>query len=130
MAITLPILLALFDIFYSSSGNPLQTLIKRLKSIYIGYFCITGFYLFIQFIMFRHVYIRLNQTKQSLFVMIKVLASYIKLLFLPFNLNADYVIPPITTGIISFIISVLLVTTVTIITIRLCYVYLSERNMA
>ena len=120
MAITLPILLVLFDIFYSSSGNPLQTLIKRLKSIYIGYFCITGFYLFIQFIMFRHVYIRLNQTKQSLFVMIKVLASYIKLLFLPFNLNADYVIPPITTGIISFIISVLLVTTVTIITIRLC----------
>ena len=120
MAITLPILLVLFDIFYLSSGNPLQTLIKRLKSIYIGYFCITGFYLFIQFIIFRHVYIRLNQTKQSLFVMIKVLASYIKLLFLPFNLNADYVVPQLTTGNASFIISVLLVTTIAILTIRLC----------
>ncbi len=120
MAITLPILLVLFDIFYLSSGNSLQTLIKRLKSIYIGYFCITGFYLFIQFVVFRHVYIRLDQTRQSLFVMIKVLASYIKLLFLPFNLNADYVVPPVTTGVISFIISVFLVTTVIIIAIQMC----------
>ena len=120
MAITFPILLILFDIFYLPSGKPLQALIKKLKGIYIGYFSVTGFYLFIQFVVFRHVYIRLDQTKQSLFVMIKVLASYIKLLFLPFNLNADYVIPPITTGIISFIISVLIVTIVIIITIRLC----------
>src|SRR3990167_8900369 len=120
MAITFPILLILFDIFYLPSGKPLQALIKKLKGIYIGYFSVTGFYLFIQFVVFRHVYIRLDQTKKSLFVMIKVLASYIKLLFLPFNLNADYVIPPITTGIISFIISVLIVTIVIIITIRLC----------
>ena len=120
MAITFPILLILFDIFYLPPGKPLQALIKKLNGIYIGYFSVTAFYLFIQFVVFRHVYIRLDQTRQSLFVMIKVLASYIKLLFLPFNLNADYVIPPITTGIISFIISVLLVITVTIITIRLC----------
>src|SRR3990170_2381778 len=120
MAITFPILLILFDIFYLPSGKPLQALIKKLKGIYIGYFSVAAFYLFIQFVVFRHVYIRLDQTKQSLFVMIKVLASYIKLLFLPFNLNADYVIPPITTGIISFIISGLLVITVIIITIQLC----------
>jgi len=120
MAITFPILLILFDIFYLPSGKPLQALIKKLKGIYIGYFSVTGFYLFIQFVVFRHVYIRLDQTKQSLFVMIKVLASYIKLLFLPFNLNADYVIQPIATGFLSFIISILLVTTVIIITIQLC----------
>ncbi|MBI2469734.1 MAG: tetratricopeptide repeat protein [Planctomycetes bacterium] len=120
MAITLPILLILFDIFYSSSGNSLRTLIKKLKSIYIGYFCITGFYLFIQFVVFRHVYVRLDQTRQSLFAMLKVLASYIKLLFLPFNLNADYVVPPVTTGIVSFVISAFLVTAVIIITIRMC----------
>ena len=120
MAITFPILLILFDIFYLPSGKPLQALIKKLKGIYIGYFSVTAFYLFIQFVVFRHVYIKLDQTRQSLFVMIKVLASYIKLLFLPFNLNADYVVPPITAGIISCIISVLLVTTVIIITIRLC----------
>lgn len=119
MAITFPILLILFDIYYLPSGKPLQAFIKKLKSVYIGYFSVAVFYLFIQFVVFRHVYIKLDQTKQSLFVMIKVLASYIKLLFLPFNLNADYVVPPITTGIISFIISVLLVTTVIIITIRL-----------
>ena len=120
MAITFPILLILFDIFYLPSDKPLQALIKKLKGIYIGYFSVTAFYLFIQFVVFRHVYIKLDQTRQSLFVMIKVLASYLKLLFLPFNLNADYVVPPITAGIISFIISVLLVTTVIIITIRLC----------
>ena len=120
MAITFPILLILFDIFYLPSGKPLQAFIKKLKGIYIGYFSVTAFYLFIQFVVFRHVYIKLDQTRQSLFVMIKVLASYLKLLFLPFNLNADYVVPPITAGIISFIISVLLVTTVIIITIRLC----------
>jgi len=120
MAITFPILLILFDIFYLPSGKPLQAFIKKLKGIYIGYFSVTAFYLFIQFVVFRHVYIKLDQTRQSLFVMTKVLASYLKLLFLPFNLNADYVVPPITTGIISFIISVFLVTTVIIITIRLC----------
>src|SRR3989339_1323208 len=120
MAITFPILLILFDIFYLPSGKPLQALIKKLKGIYIGYFSVTGFYLFIQFVLFRHVYIRLDQTKQSLFVMIKVLASYIKLLFLPSNLNADYVVPQLTTGIASFIISVLLITTITVLTIRLC----------
>jgi len=120
MAITFPILLILFDIFYLPSGKPLQAFIKKLKSVYIGYFSVAAFYLFIQFVVFRHVYIKLDQTRQSLFVMIKVLASYLKLLFLPFNLNADYVVPPITAGIISFIISVLLVTTVIIITIRLC----------
>ncbi len=120
MAITFPIVLILFDIFYLPSGKPLQAFIKKLKSVYIGYFSVAVFYLFIQFVVFRHVYIKLDQTRQSLFVMIKVLASYLKLLFLPFNLNADYVVPPITAGIVSFIISVLLVTTVIIITIRLC----------
>src|SRR3989304_6087985 len=107
MAITFPILLILFDIFYLPSGKPLQALIKKLKGIYIGYFSVTGFYLFIQFVVFRHVYIRLDQTKQSLFVMIKVLASYIKLLFLPFNLMAErYLYIPIMgiSGIIGILI--------------------------
>ena len=119
MAITFPILLILFDIFYLQSGKHLQALIKKLKGIYIGYFSVTVFYLFIQFVVFRHVYIRLDQAKQNLFVMLKVFASYIKLLFLPFNLNADYIVPPITTGIFFFIISIFLVTIVIIITIRL-----------
>jgi len=119
MAITLPILLVLFNIFYSSSGSPLQVIMKRAKGIYIGYFIITGFYLFIRFVLFRHVYIRLDQTQQSLFVMFNVLASYIKLLFLPFDLNADYVVPSVTTGTTSLIISMLLVITAVILLIRL-----------
>ena len=119
MAVTFPILLILFDIFYSPLGNLRQTLLKRLKGVYIGYFSLTGFYLFIQFVVFRHVYVRLEQAKQSLWVMLKVLASYVKLLFLPFGLNADYVVPSVTTGIGALVISLFFIATVTIIIIRL-----------
>ncbi|MFN3531179.1 MAG: tetratricopeptide repeat protein [Candidatus Brocadia sp.] len=119
-AVTLPILLVLFNAFYTTSARPLQSVMKRVKGIYIGYFIITGFYLFVRFVLFRHVYIRLDQTQQDLFVMFKVVASYIKLLFLPFNLNADYVVPSVAAGIPSFIISVLFVTITVILLIRLC----------
>ncbi len=118
-AVTLPVLLVLFNAFYTTSACPLQSVMKRVKGIYTGYFIITGFYLFIRFGLFRHVYIRLDQTQQGLFVMLKVVASYIRLLFFPFNLNADYVVPPVTAGIPSFIISVLFVTTTVVILVRL-----------
>lgn len=120
MAVTFPIMLMLFNVFSTTPASPLHSMIKRVKGVYIGYFLITGFYLFIRFVLFRHVYIRLDQTQHGLFVMIKVIASYIKLLFFPFNLNADYVVPPVTAGIPSFIISVLFVITTVILLIRLC----------
>lgn len=119
-SVALPILMILFHVFCSSSTNTLHAMIKRAKWSYLGYFIITGFYLFIRFVLFRHVYIRLDQSKQTLFVMIKVFASYIKLLFLPFNLNADYVVPPATSGIASFVVSALLICTAIILILRLC----------
>lgn len=120
MAVTLPVLMVLFTIFYSSPGNAFREVIKRVKGIYIGYFIITIFYLMIQFVLFRHTHVKLDQTRQSLCVMLKVLALYIKLLFLPLNLNADYVVPPITAGVTSLIVSICIVITVAILIARLC----------
>lgn len=120
MAITLPIMMVLFTVFYSSSGNPLRAILKRARGIYIGYFFITCFYLFLQFVVFRHVSVRFDQTKHSLIVMLKVFASYVKLFFFPFNLNADYVVPPVTTGVVSLVISALLISAVIVIVFRLC----------
>ncbi|HHT9142816.1 MAG TPA: tetratricopeptide repeat protein [Candidatus Wujingus californicus] len=120
VAITLLPILILLNIFYSSPGTTLQTILIRIKGIYIGYFLITCAYLTIQFGIFRNVYVRLDQPQQGLFVMLKVFAYYIKLLFLPFNLNADYVVPPLTEGITAFVISIMLLITVVIIIIRLC----------
>lgn len=119
-SVVLPILMVLFHVFCSSSTNTLHAIIKRAKWSYLGYFIITGFYLFVRFVLFRHVYIRLDQSKQTLFVMIKVFASYIKLLFLPFNLNADYVVPSVTPGIASFVVSALLISTAIILILRVC----------
>lgn len=119
-AVAFPVLLVLFNVFSATPASPLRSMIKRVKGVSIGYFLVTGFYLFIRFVLFRHVYIRLDQTQQGLFVMLKVIASYIKLLFFPFNLNADYVVPPVNAGIPAFIISVLLVITTVILLIRLC----------
>ncbi len=119
MAVTLPILMVLLTIFYSSPGNAFREVIKRVKGIYVGYFIITVFYLIIQFVLFRHTHIRLDQTHQSLLVMLKVIASYIKLLFLPLNLNADYVVPSITSGVTSLIISICIIITVIILIARL-----------
>lgn len=119
MAVTLPILMILFTIFYSSPGNTFREVIKRVKGIYIGYFIITAFYLIIQFVLFRHTHIKLDQTSQSLYIMLKVLASYIKLLFLPLNLNADYVVPSITAGFTSLVVSICIVVAVITLIARL-----------
>lgn len=119
MAVTLPIMMVLFTIFYSSPGNTLREIVKRAKGIYLGYFVITIFYLIIQFVLFRHTHIKLDQTRQSFCIMLKVLASYIKLLFLPLSLNADYRVPSITAGVASLIISICTIITVIILMARL-----------
>ncbi|MCF6150193.1 MAG: hypothetical protein E3K37_16250 [Candidatus Kuenenia sp.] len=103
---TLPIMLVMYKFFFPSENNPFKEFIKKLKGVYIGYFFITCFYLIIQFWVFKDVSINLSLSGQSIFVMVKALASYIKLLFLPFGLNADYVIPPVSTAVISFLIAI------------------------
>lgn len=120
MPVTLPILLVLGNLFCFSSTSIRYPLAKGTKGIYLGYLIITGFYLFIRFVLFRHTYLRLDRYHDNIFVMVKVLASYLRILFFPCNLNADYVVPPATNGVISLIISVFLVVTVAILIIRMC----------
>src|SRR3990172_5959631 len=95
MAITFPGLLLFFAIVTEQKIWP--GIVKRFKGIYTGYIAITAFYLIIRFVVLRNH--ELTVTYQpggfwvNAFTMIKILASYIRTSFFPFNLNADYVVP-------------------------------------
>lgn len=126
MAITLPILLIIFDLLYprqgefkASSAIPSLTKVKRWMLFYSGYILITGFYLFIRFIAFKNTFKIIDVYPTNIFTMTKVVASYLKLLFIPLNLNADYYIPDIRGISISFILSSLIIVSALIIIIRL-----------
>jgi len=109
MAITFPVLLPLFTIF---SGKKIWPgILKRFKGIYIGYITVSLFYIIIRFIVFRNHELKAAYQPGGFLVntltMIKILASYIKLSFFPFNLNADYVVPLVKTPLEgSFILSI------------------------
>ena len=109
MAITFPVLLPLFTIF---SGKKIWPgILKRFKGIYIGYITVSLFYIIIRFIVFRNHELKAAYQPSGFLVntltMIKILASYIKLSFFPFSLNADYVVPLVKTPLEgSFILSI------------------------
>lgn len=118
MAITLPALLPLFIIFSKQRLWP--SMVKRLKGIYTGYIAISLFYLIIRFIIIKNPLLKVDYQSggfwTNIFTMIKILASYIKLSFFPYDLNADYVVPLVKTPqewssilSITFIISVFIV---------------------
>ena len=84
---------------------------KKFKGIYVGYFAVSLFYVIIRFIVFRNHELKAAYQPGGFLVntltMIKILASYIKLSFFPFNLNADYVVPLVRTPLEgSFILSI------------------------
>lgn len=133
MAITLPILLILFGLFYPpkpAPGNfrnkpkilfyyPGLVQSKRWVLLYAGYAFITGFYLLIRFVLLKNTFKIIEVYPSNVFTMTKVVASYLKLLFIPVQLNADYYIP-YTGGIsLSFILSSLFLITACIIVVRL-----------
>ncbi|MBM2833502.1 MAG: hypothetical protein HW406_663 [Candidatus Brocadiaceae bacterium] len=128
MAITFPLLLLLFTIFSDQKIWP--GILKRFKGIYIGYIAVSLFYIIIRFIVFRN-----NELKAAYqpggflvntFTMIKILASYIKLSFFPFNLNADYVVPLVKTPLEgSFILSIIFLISIFILFVIL----IKSRNM-
>ncbi|MBI5794691.1 MAG: tetratricopeptide repeat protein [Planctomycetes bacterium] len=128
MAITFPVLLLLFVVFSDQKIWP--DFVKRFKGIYIGYIAVSLFYVIIRFVIFKNP--ALKATYQpggflvNTFTMIKILASYIKLSFFPFNLNADYVVPLVKTPLEgSFILS-----TIFLISIFILFVILiKSRNM-
>jgi len=125
MAITLPILLVLFDLLYCfpnkiKSLSPANTLVRMKGCLlfYSGYISVAGFYLFIRFIAFKNTFKTIDVYPTNIFTMTKVVASYLKLLFIPINLNADYYIPDIRGMSISFILSSLFIVTALIIIAR------------
>jgi len=95
MAITFPVLLVLFVIF-SNQKIP-SGIIRKFKGIYTGYLAISVFYLIIRFVVLDNPALKAAYQpggfRTNAFTMLKVLASYIKMSFFPFNLNADYVVP-------------------------------------
>ncbi|HHT9109490.1 MAG TPA: tetratricopeptide repeat protein, partial [Candidatus Wunengus sp. YC64] len=126
MAITLPILLILFDLLYprqseSKSSSSILTLANVMRWIlfYSGYILITGFYLFIRFVAFKNTFKTIDVYPTNIFTMTKVVASYLKLLFIPVNLNADYYVPDIRGMSLSFILSSLFIISACIIIMRL-----------
>ena len=125
MAVTLPVLLPLFVVF-SNKKEVWKNILCRLRGIYIGYIVITLFYLIIRFVVLRNpAILKVNYQHggfcTNVFTMFKVLASYVKLSFFPYNLNADYVVPFIKTPLDgSFISSIILLTTVFIILAFFC----------
>ena len=123
MAITFPILLGLYDIMRYGKG--LLTF-KRIR-YHIGYILITVFYITLRFVFLHNPtesYIPYPQNSLwiNFLTMSKVAASYIKLLFFPVHLNADYVVPHTSSpGEWSFVLSFLLIISVMVITYRLFY---------
>lgn len=126
MAITLPIILVLFDLLYvrqdsikALSTSPGLIRVAMWIFFYAGYIVVTGFYLFIRFVTFKNIFKTITVSPSNVVTMIKVVASYIKLLFIPLNLNADYCVPYSRYLGLSFILSSLFIASAVIVIIRL-----------
>lgn len=123
MAVTFPILICLYDLLrYGKTFFSFQ----RFRC-YIGYILITIFYAALRFVFLHNPtesYIPYPQNSLwiNFLTMSKVIASYIKLLFFPVYLNADYVVPNVSSPVdLSFVLSFLLIVSVIVITYRLFY---------
>ncbi len=123
MAITLPLLIFLYDIIFTKAQN----LSYKLTRYYTGYILTTIFYLSMRFVVLHNpVESHVSYPEASIFInfltMSKVLASYMKLFFVPVTLCADYVIPYSTSLFdTSFILSLLLLVAVIVIVYRLFF---------
>lgn len=123
MAVTLPLFIFLYDIILTKKPN----LSHKLIYSYPGYILVTVFYLVIRFVILHnpaesHVLYPGNSIFVNFLTMSRVLVSYIKLFFFPFSLCADYVIQDSYSFLdTSFILSFLLLSSVTIITYRMFF---------
>ena len=123
MAITLPLLIFFFDYLIASR----HTLTYRILRFYPGYILVTIFYLLVRFRWFHNpVESGVSYPQENLWfnflAMLKVLASYLKLLFFPVNLNADYLVPVASSpSDMSFVLSLLLIISIAVIGCRLFF---------
>ena len=123
MAIILPALIYLYDFVLTKKKDLPHKLIHN----YIGYILIAIFYLIIRFvILYSPVEAQTSYPSNSVLInamtMTKVIASYMGLFFLPLSLCADYVMPHASFLDISFILSLLLVSSAILIAYKL-YTY-------
>jgi tetratricopeptide (TPR) repeat protein len=109
---------------YESGNHPKTWWTKDFLTYYLGYILISLFYLSIRFVVLKNpLEVSAGYLQGSITVnfmtMTKILAAYVKLMFFPFRLSADYTITT-TTSVFeaSFIISVLLLAAVGIIIFR------------
>src|SRR3989304_1516869 len=123
MAITLPLFIFFFDYIIGSC----RTFTNRILRFYLGYILVTIFYLLVRFWWFYNpVESGVSYPQENLWfnflAMLKVLAPYIKLLFFPVNLNADYLVPVISSPWdMSCILSLLLIISIAVIGYRLFF---------
>ena len=123
MAITLPLLIFFFDYLIGSR----LTFTNRILRFYLGYILVTIFYLLVRFWWFHNpVESGVSYPQENLWfnflAMLKVLASYPKLLFFPVNLNADYIVPVASSPWdMSCILSLLLIISIAVIGCRLFF---------
>jgi len=123
IAVTLPVLIFLYDIILNKKCD----IKHKIFRIYPGYILIMIFYIVMRFAIFHnpaesHVSYPNNSVITNILTMTKVVSSYCKLFFFPIRLCADYVIPHSTSLTdASFIISLLLFTSVIVITYKLYF---------
>ena len=93
MAITLPLIVFLFDWLLGDKGR----IKKNIINYYMGFILVSGFYLFLRFVWFynpveKQLTYPDNSFLVNLLTMPKIFCSYIKLLFFPISFNAEYII--------------------------------------
>lgn len=143
MAITLPLLIVLYDSIFQGlllridnpplshfrkggkRGGRFSYLKSKILHYYLGYFFVTVFYVLTRFyLLYNPQESQIPYSQSRLIVnfltMTHVLAYYVKLLFLPFKLNADYVVSfPTTPVSVSFWLSLLFFIAIGMLTFKL-----------
>ena len=125
-AIVLPFLILSYEFIFKRDPIPnRQHLARRLMVNYGGYIVIGGFYLFLRFYLIHNPGEWVEYPGNSVFVnfimMTKVIGYYVKLLFIPAPLNADYVVPlTYSPADGAFIVSVILLIITTILLVKKC----------
>ncbi len=125
MAITFPILIVIFDLLFSpqnekksDSFTPIAKKVARFILFYSGYIFVTGLYIFLRFFVLRNTLKTIEIYPTNIATMTKVVAYYLKLIFLPVPLNADYYVPGHISLTLSLFVAALLITCFVVIFVR------------
>lgn len=98
MAATLPALLILFDVWVLRKRT-VGSLLQRAFTHHLGFVCVLGFYLFLRFlVLYNPRETGIGHVGGSLWISLlttsRIVATYIKLLFIPLGLSAKYHFAP------------------------------------